>query len=378
MLPLALVLEIRLATGSYRSAGAGLAAFAIISSVLAPWRGRIIDRRGSSALLVFASAYGTALCVIGALGIAGAASFALIALSGIAGAVVPPVAAFARARIGASYRGEPQLEPAFALDSALGELTLVTGPALVGGLVFLGGGVLAISATAGAAVLGSLGLRLGPPLWNARTADTDVHNDEEPARLGQLVAPFACLAALGVALGIVDVAVPGFAQQHAEVGLSGVLLAALAVGSTLGGLIAGLARSKRPLPFRYAAATTLFAASLAVIAYAASSIGAMAALLFAAGLTLQPSMIALYLLLDHATAGRRATEVFALVTTFNNGGLALGSLLAGSLIQSHDVRDAFAAAAGAAVIGAVIAGAHARFGGWSRPPALPESPKATR
>ena len=106
-----------------------MAAFAGGSAALAPVRGRLVDRRGPRALLVLAPlhAVGFVLVIVGCAGPA----WAPVAAAGLAGAVVPPVIATARAAW-VEVAG-PELAPtAHALNAALGDVAAVAGPALTG------------------------------------------------------------------------------------------------------------------------------------------------------------------------------------------------------------------------------------------------------
>src|SRR4051794_24466378 len=96
MLPLAFVLFATAQTRSAATAGALIAAFSV-TSVLAPARGRIVDRRGPPALIGFALGCAGALVALVAAGAADAPAAVLVVAGGLAGLLVPPLGPFTRA-----------------------------------------------------------------------------------------------------------------------------------------------------------------------------------------------------------------------------------------------------------------------------------------
>lgn len=93
MASLAVVLSVRAMTGSFAVAGGAAAVFAISVAVLAPVRGRVIDRFGQAAVLLpLAVVQGGALVGLDVLGGSGGA-VGVCVLAGLAGGVAPPVAA---------------------------------------------------------------------------------------------------------------------------------------------------------------------------------------------------------------------------------------------------------------------------------------------
>lgn len=340
MLPLALVADVRMTTGSFAAAGTALAMFAVASSLLAPQRGRVIDRRGPAALAVLALGYTVVLCAVWVTGRLSGGHLGAVVLAGIAGACAPPVAAYARSAIGGWFEAGEQLDAAFALDSALGELALVTGPAIVGGLLALTSPGVALVITGAFALIGSAGM-------GAAAVRPALRADARRAAVGirRLAHPFALLLGLGTSLGVLDVAIPALAQAHGSLGRAGLLLAALAVGSVAGGLVYGAHEWSISIETRYLLAAAMFALILGALALVTASQVAVAGMLLLAGAVLQPAMIALYMRIQNLAGAGRVTETFALVTTFGNGGTALGSVVAGGIVQAGHISTALVVSA---------------------------------
>ena len=93
---LAIVLAVQAATGSFAVAGAAVGAFSAGSALLAPARGRFVDRRGPRAVACFAGPHAAALTLLVAGCAASQRSGLLVAAAALAGASVPPLIATAR------------------------------------------------------------------------------------------------------------------------------------------------------------------------------------------------------------------------------------------------------------------------------------------
>lgn len=353
MLPLALVADIRIITGSFATAGTALAVFAVLSSVLAPQRGRAIDRHGPAALAVLALVYTIVLCSVWLTGRMSGKHIGAVVLAGIAGASAPPVAAYARSAIGEWFEAGEQLDVAFALDSALGELALVTGPAIVGGLLALTSPGVALVITGAVALTGSVGMGAATARQTPRPGR---RSDTRRAAVGirRLVAPFILLLGLGTSLGVLDVAIPALAQAHGSLGRAGLLLTGFAAGSVAGGLAYGAHEWSSSIETRYLLAAAMYALVLGALTLVAASQAAVAGMLLLAGAVLQPSMIALYMKIQNLSGAGRVTETFALVTTFSNGGIALGSAVAGGIVQDGHITTALVVSASVAAASVVI------------------------
>jgi MFS family permease len=133
------VLTITSTTGSYAVAGACSALFGVSSVILAPFRARLIDRRGARrALPPMAALYASLLVVLAVVDWRpGTPRPVLLLLCVVAGATTPPLGPTMRA-LWAGLVEEPVLRRrAFALDTVSEEVLYVTGPLLAGGLAAL-------------------------------------------------------------------------------------------------------------------------------------------------------------------------------------------------------------------------------------------------
>src|SRR5262245_57446124 len=139
MLPLGIVLTVEGATGSFPSAGLVVAGFGAAAGISAPFRGRLVDRRGARRWLpALAAGCATALVVLAVAAEAGAPVWLLVALGALTGVVAPPLVAYARSVW--PHAVEPALvRRGYAVTSLLNDAGLVAGPALAGGLYVVAG-----------------------------------------------------------------------------------------------------------------------------------------------------------------------------------------------------------------------------------------------
>src|SRR5215471_17670226 len=136
MLSLTVLLTVEHATGSYREAGFAVAAFALLAGVSAPFRGRLIDRRGARAWLpALACGYAGFLIALDVAAHGGAPQAFLVLLAGGAGLSAPPI--FASARPLWSQLVDPVLvRRGYALTSLLYDAGQIVGP-IVAAAAFL-------------------------------------------------------------------------------------------------------------------------------------------------------------------------------------------------------------------------------------------------
>src|SRR5215831_8348019 len=130
MYSLTVLLTVERATGSYREAGFAVAAFALFAGVSAPFRGRLIDRRGVGIWLpAFAIGYAASLVALDVAAHAGAAAWTLIFFAACSGLSAPPI--FASARPVWAQIVDPMLvRRGYAVTSLLYDAGQIVGPVL--------------------------------------------------------------------------------------------------------------------------------------------------------------------------------------------------------------------------------------------------------
>jgi MFS family permease len=348
-LSLAIVLTVQRAAGSSSTAGVALAGFALGSGVLAPARGRLVDRHGlRRALVPFALASGAALLGLAAAASSeGAPAWLLVAAATLGGLTVPPLIASARV-VWPQVVAPEALSPAYGIQALLGDLGGVGGPALAGAVAALASPAGALIACALLPVAGALLLARLP--WPEPTP--------RDGRGGALSSPgmrtlVLADAGLYAGLGALEVALPAVAAREGAAASAALPLAAFAAASAVASLVYG-ARPAAP-GRRYVLGSLALAAACLPLA-ALGTIWGLAAVLVAAGAAFAAVNVAVYALLDVVAPAGAGAEALTWLTTAGAAGTAAGAVLAGALAGSGDLEGALALpAVGAALAFCVVA-----------------------
>jgi predicted MFS family arabinose efflux permease len=346
MVSLVVLLTVERTTGSYRDGGFAVGAFALFAGVSAPFRGRLVDRRGADRWLPgLALGYAASLVALDLAAHAGAPAPLLIALAGLAGLSCPPLFASARAVWPHAVEAD-LLRRGYAMTALLYDIGQVAGP-VVASLLFL------VSGWPGALVCGAAGVAGAFLSLPAReTAGIPLTPEPMPSlrHSPRLIGLLVVSVVYGGSQGIIVVAVPAAAADWGHAALAGPLLAVFAAGSVTGGMWYGTRDWRTPVLERYLISLFLLGLLIAP-AVLAGSAAQLAPLLFAAGLAFGPANVALFESLDVLAPGSGA-ESLTWVTTAEAAGTAAGSALAGVLATRAGAGVPFAVASAALVAAA--------------------------
>jgi MFS family permease len=162
------------------------------------------------------------------------------------------------------------------------------------------------------------------------------------------------LALSAVGLGVLEIGIAAFAEEHATRDDAGWLFALWSVGSLAGGLWYG-AREWRLRPhLRFLVVTGVLTAGLAPLPLA-GSMPVFAVLVVVAGLGLAPSAAAAYALIGDLAPASAVTESYSWQIVGYVAGSAVGAWLAGVLVEHAGVAAALACAPLAAATGLLVA-----------------------
>jgi MFS family permease len=343
-------------TGSYALAGGISGAFALAFAVGSPIWARAIDRRGQGAML---RPLMVAFLVLGvgflAVVLAGAPVWTWFVMAAVTGASTPNIGSLVRARWTHALPDLRQRQTAFAFESVVDEVVFVVGPPVVTALAAL------VAPSAG--FLTGLLFGVAGGAWLARQARTEppVHAPDPAAGHARwaafspvvLVVTVSSLAA-GAVFGAMDVVVVAFARAEGAPALAGVALAAYAGGSLVAGLVYGLARLPGTLAGRFLGTTVLFGLA-AQLLLAAGSLVVLVVVVFLAGLTIAPVLVAGMSLTESRVPRQALTEALSWTTAGLTAGVTAGAALAGSAVDSWGARAAFAVPCAAAALAALLA-----------------------
>ena len=151
----------------------------------------------------------------------------------------------------------------------------------------------------------------------------------------------------------IDLSTVDFAQQHGHKPLAGLVLGTYALGSGVGGLWYGSRSWRVPLERRFALTLVLTAAGVATF-WAQPNLLTLGIGVLFAGLTIAPTLIGGYGLVERqATTGRR-TEAMTWLSSTIAVGVALGSTVCGRIVDDLGPRWGYGFAACCGGIASVI------------------------
>ncbi len=379
MAPLGILLLVQHARGAYGVAGLVTGAFALGSAVGTPLWGRLMDRHGQVGVLLPTSLGSAAFLVV--VTIATVLGFPTVVLAGLAagaGLAYPPIGPALRAAWRVIFPDPAARRVAFALDATSVELIFVGGPLLLSLLLALFNPVVPLLVTAGLMACGGLAYcRTSAARRSRPTSAGEPHTrrgsattSTQPVRGTVLAMPgvgsvLLTMLALSVAFGQLDTSMAATAGQLlGGTENVGVLFAAIAGGSTVGGLAFGA----RHWPFEERRAVAvllgLFGLLLAVMALLMGAglvrLRLVLPLLFLTGLTIAPTLIMQQSQLDLGTPRHRLNEAQSLLSAANTTGAAAGTALAGLIIDHRGLGWSFGGAALFAGVACLVALLRAR------------------
>ena len=354
MSSLAILLLVRGTTHSYAAAGAAVGAYALASAAAAPVQGRLVDRFGRLRVLApTAVGQGLLLATLVITARANVGAGGLVALSGLAGALVPPIAPTVRALLREVLHDPGVRETAYALDSIVQELVWVTGPLIVALTIAATSAAFSVLLVAAVCIGGTV-LFVLSPLARDRPTGEPPHRRTAALASRQLRALLGPIALTGFGLGAVEVGLPSLALHAGSRWASGVLLALWSVGSITGGLWYGSRTWRSSMSARYRTLLVLAVAFTAPLIVARSVPAGMVCSLLA-GLIIAPVFSCQYALVGRTATTGSETETFTWVTAALVSGIAGGSAGGGAVIGVGGVAAPFVLSCCALTLGAVAA-----------------------
>ncbi|HST98543.1 MAG TPA: MFS transporter [Geodermatophilus sp.] len=360
MIGLGSVLLVQDYTGSYGLGGAVAAVGAVASAVSGPVIGRLADAHAQRRVLL------SVLAVFVVSGFVFLTSvredwplWTVFLSAGATGASLPPVASMIRVRWTHLLRGTPRLPTALAMESVVDEFVFIVGPVLVTFLSTTGHATSGVVTAFVLAIIGSLLFaaqsRTEPPPHGhaARSGPSAI-------RTPGIRVLFVVGAAVGAVLGTLEIALVAFADERGAMALSGVLIAALAVGSMASGIGWGSVHWRHPLRHRLVVVLgvlTVLSLPLALV----DDVWVLIPFVVLAGLAVSPSLISSFTLAEVLVPRSATTEAFTWIGTALGLGVAVGSSAAGKLVDTVGANRAFLVATLAAAIATVVVAATQRL-----------------
>ncbi|GAA5096318.1 MFS transporter [Wohlfahrtiimonas larvae] len=326
---------------SYTLAGGVAAVFTLSCAIIAPRISRLVDRYGQSKVLPYAAI----IALLSILSLLAVAHWQLpswlLFVFAVLGGFTPNMSAMVRARWTEIYRGKPELQTAYALESVLDELCFIVGPPLSVGLC------VGLFPQAGP-LLAMLFLALGVTAFVVQKKTEPAVNDVEVYnasvfRLTMVKALTLLMIFLGIIVGTIDVASVAFAKAQEMPATASLVLSFYAVSSCAAGLIFGM------MQFKISLAKCLMMASIATMLSSIPllivwNITSLSITVFVAGFFFSPTMITAMSLIEENVPDEQLTEGLTWLLSGLGIGVALGAAMAGFVIDLYSVSAGFAVA----------------------------------
>jgi MFS family permease len=341
---LASVLTLRGYRYSYADAGIVVGTYLVGMAVMSPFAGRLMDRAGLARVLMpCAVGYACGAGILVVLASRHAPLIALCAVWAITGAVFPRVTSALRA-CWPSVMPSPELrDQAFLAEATLGEAGPIVGAVLVAVLAITIGPAAALLTSAGFALIGTLGF-VTSRAARRRTVRAGSRSQRRPLSIAGIRTLVLVSAAMGGAVGAIEVAVPAFTEAHGSPALAGLALSASGLGSVLGGIVLSTRLDGLPLPARYRRAVAVFFAAFCLPMLAHSNL-ALIMLLFVAGFPFSLAYGTVGSLVSVISPAGSQTEAFSTISSAMVAGASLGAAAAGFSASQGGPIAAFGAAA---------------------------------
>ncbi|MFC9948217.1 MFS transporter [Streptomyces pratensis] len=310
MAPVAILLLIAEQGGSLATGGLLCALYGLASAIGQPALGRMVDRRGQTRVTA-AAVLITTVCLLLLPYIDAVLQPALAAgLVVLAGLSTPPLEANLRALWGAVLPDPKRRRAALALDTGAQGLIYVVGPPLVALLSAVHGPGVALTVTAVLGLLGATTVLSAAPSGAWRPGVARAGGFLGSLQHGGLRLLFLAVGGVGFALGSMNVWAVAMADRHGVALLSGLIPAALSIGSLVGGILYGRRRWPGRLSSQLVTTALLFAAAWGPLTLGP---GPLAATAFTAlpGLFLTALITSAFLTVDALAPVGTRTEAYA-------------------------------------------------------------------
>lgn len=340
--------------GEYWLAGAVSATFALTNAFAAPQISRLVDRLGQGRVLLPASALAVAAFAVLLL----AAhldwpEWTMFAAAFAAGSM-PSFPAMVRARWSELYSGTPKLGTAFAFESVLDELVYIAGSVLAVSLsvtLFPEAGVLLSTAFLAVGATFFVMQRSTEPAVRPQ-AETD---GGSAIRLRSVQIITFALAAIGTIFGAAEVTVVARARELGEPAAASLVLGGYAAGSLVVGLIYGTLKLRMPLARQFLIAIAVAAAATIPLLLFSDSIPLLFVLLLLSGISISPTFITAFGLIERLVPASQLTEGMTWATTGISIGLAIGSFSSGWAIDNFSASTGFGVSVAAGAVALLTA-----------------------
>jgi MFS family permease len=355
MVTLGIVLLVSARSGSYSLAGSVAAAYMIANAAFAVLQGRLVDRLGQSRVLPWTIlVFTVSLSLLTWSVEAGWPTPLPHVFAVVAGSSLPQIGSCVRARWSRLVSDRDQLNTAFSFEAVVDETVFMVGPTLVTVLATVWHPVAGLATAGLAGLVGTL--LLAAQRSTEPPPHRPAHRQHPRVPMGWWVLGPLVVSAftMGVLFGGAEVATVAFAEEAGSRTAAGPLLASWALGSLLAGFVVGVVRWRASNATRFRWSMLALAMSLVPLPFV-ESITVMAVVLFLAGFTISPTLIASVAWVEETVPGPRLTEGIAILTTGMYAGLAPGAAIVGVAVDRYGASASYWVAVAAVTLGSAAA-----------------------
>lgn len=340
MAPIGIVAMLSQARGEYWLAGAVSATFAFTNALLSPQISRFVDRHGQAAVI-------TPMTIISVI------AFAVLILatnqewpvwtlfvSAFLAAAMPSIPAMVRARWTEIFRDRPELNTAFAFESAADELVYISGASLSVGLavaLFPEAGMIISTIFLAVGTLAFILQRSTEPKVTLVHADTP---QKSAIRLRSVQIITLALVFVGSMFATAEVTAVALTKELGQPNAASLVIGVYAVGSFVVGLILGAVNPRMPLHRQLLIAVSVLAVTSLPLLIA-GTVPLLAFAVFLSGIAISPTFITAFGLIERRVPGAMLTEGVTWVMTGIGIGMALGAFLAGWVVDTFGAQNGF-------------------------------------
>lgn len=348
MAPIGIIAMLSQTHGAYWLAGAVSATFGLTNAFVSPQVSRLVDRHGQAtiagpAMLVSVLAF-VMLIVATASGWPAWTLFA----SAFLAAAMPSMSALVRARWSEIFRDRPELNTAFAFESAADELVYIAGASLSVGLavaLFPEAGMVASTALLALGGTAFLLQRRTEPAVRPVSADGP-RGSAIRQRAVQIVT--LALVFVGAIFASVEVSTVAITEALGRPAAATLVIGVYAVGSFFLGFTLGALNPALPLHRQLLIAVAALAALQLPLLIAEGSVAVLATAVFVSGIAISPTFITAFGLIERRVPAAMLTEGVTWVMTGISIGMALGAFATGWAVDIFGPASGFLVALTAA------------------------------
>jgi MFS family permease len=356
MAPVGIVTMLSQTRGEYWLAGAVAATFTLANAIIAPQISRLVDRLGQFRLLIPA----TAVAVVAFAQMMTAANPKwppwTLFMAALLAASMPSMSAMVRARWTEVFRDRPELNTAFAFESAADELVYVIGASSSVALsvtLFPEAGILASTLLLALGTTGFVLQRGTEP----RPRKNTVGSASSAILLRPVQLVTVAMVFVGAIFATAEVSTVALTRDLGRPNAASLVIGVYALGSFVVGIVIGTLNLRAPLHRQLlVAVSALLITTLPLLV--ADTVPWLAAAVFLSGIAVSPTFITAFGLIEQRVPSGALTEGVTWVGTGVGIGMAAGAFVSGWVVDSFGARNGFwvSVAAATAALSIIVLG----------------------